>query len=113
MFCTMNINDCYTANTPGEYLLWGGVGKDMREALDSLLICGNKIDPEGPGKLLFVTLGYANLATLCLLLQCVCLTGVFFFLARYRFKQPVGRKGLRKSHMNSVSECINLETSVE
>lgn len=45
MFCTMNINDCYTANTPGEYLLWGGVGKDMRAALDSLLICGNKIDP--------------------------------------------------------------------
>lgn len=24
MFCTMNINDCFTANTPGEYSLGGG-----------------------------------------------------------------------------------------
>lgn len=80
MFCTMNINDCYTANTPGEYLLWGGVGKDMREALNSLLICGNKIDPEGPGKLLFVTLGYANLTLLCVYYYSVsALLGSFSF----------------------------------
>lgn len=50
MFCTMNINDCFTANTPGEYSLGEGVGKDMRTALGSLLVCENKIDPRGLGK---------------------------------------------------------------
>lgn len=56
------------------------LGKDMREALDSLLICGNKIDPEGPGKLLFVTLGYANLTLLCVYYYSVsALLGSFSF----------------------------------
>lgn len=68
MFCTMNINDCFTANTPGEYSLGGGGKaweKDMRTALGALLVCGNKIDQWGLGKRLFLTLGYANLTLVC------------------------------------------------
>lgn len=81
MFCTMNINDCYTANTPGEYSLREGMGKNMCTALSSLFICENKIDLWGLGKWLFLTLGYANLTLVCVycftLLLCALFTEAF------------------------------------
>lgn len=61
----MNINDCFTANTPGECSLGESVGKDVRAALGALLVCGNKIDQWGLGKWLFLTLGYANWTLVC------------------------------------------------